>query len=667
MKRMLLLLFALPLLAQFPAGGNFPPNQPGANSCSGNINSSCSQVTGTNLSAPLARNQGGTNNTAGTTPQQFFGTSAPGSVTGNLPGDLFSDTTNHNEYQCNAPAAAVAPACTSVTAGGWTLLNTSTNSGTVTTISGSGPSWMAWNIATPTSTPVITLSGATGQTSHQVVGTCGAATTVALCLPSTADLSDVANIIQTTTACGGNLTGSFPNCNAPTPAPGAPAGNSIDAGLGVEYTGGLGITVGAGKYTINGTQYTIATKTDLTFTTADPTNPRLDVVIVDVNSAASILPGTASNPAIPPTVNSDTQLQISPSVSIPAAASTPANVSVIDTIFDEGSEWAQTYTAHIALSTNNPFRGTHSVEATAAVLNNNVKFVKPSSGTVDLANANNLTCWVYPKAKFPSGTSGSTAARYLLFYWLNGNKQFGQQYVLRDGVGGFNSATLAYQLITIPASYFGIQGIPVTTLEVQVGGLSGSATIGFYLDACTLQGGLTPPVSLTSMNAQGNYSATKTYNTNDFATLANGVSYLSLAPNTGAAPATNPTLWKPLDPAVIYGCSITNAGAVVAAGSTSTCYFPVPRQCTIVGYYVLANPVDTATIKFWKIAAGTTLPTVSNSINTSGVSLSTGGAIESTTVTDFTTKAVAFNDLMAANLTAVGGAATYVYGGVLCQ
>ncbi len=52
--------------------------------------------------------------------QQYFGTSAPGSVAGNLPGARFSDTTNHIEYYCDAPSGTAAPACTSVMIGGWT-------------------------------------------------------------------------------------------------------------------------------------------------------------------------------------------------------------------------------------------------------------------------------------------------------------------------------------------------------------------------------------------------------------------------------------------------------------------------------------------------------------------------------------------------------------------
>ena len=90
------------------------------------INPVTGQVTASHLASALPRAQGGTNNTAGNTPQLFFGTAAPGSVTGNLPGDLFSDTTNHNLYQCNATSGTSAPACTSVTSGGWTLLNSST-------------------------------------------------------------------------------------------------------------------------------------------------------------------------------------------------------------------------------------------------------------------------------------------------------------------------------------------------------------------------------------------------------------------------------------------------------------------------------------------------------------------------------------------------------------
>lgn len=70
--------------------------------------------------------------TAGTqapAPQKFFGTSAPGSIVGNLPGDTFFDTTGHVSYFCNAVPTTQAPACTSVASGQWTLSSGATTPG----------------------------------------------------------------------------------------------------------------------------------------------------------------------------------------------------------------------------------------------------------------------------------------------------------------------------------------------------------------------------------------------------------------------------------------------------------------------------------------------------------------------------------------------------------
>ena len=62
--------------------------------------------------------------TLAATAQKFFGTTAPSTgITGNLPGDLYTDTTHHQEYVCNAPSGTAAPACTAVATAGWLLLN----------------------------------------------------------------------------------------------------------------------------------------------------------------------------------------------------------------------------------------------------------------------------------------------------------------------------------------------------------------------------------------------------------------------------------------------------------------------------------------------------------------------------------------------------------------
>jgi hypothetical protein len=85
-------------------------------------------------------------------------------------------------------------------------------------------------------------------------------------------------------------------------------------------------------------------------------------------------------------------------------------------------------------------------------------------------------------------------------------------------------------------------------------------------------------------------------------------------------------------------------------------YFTVPRACTISGYDLMID-TGTITVKFMKVATGTALPTLaSNSISTNGVSISSGTAIHSTTVSDFTTTTVNAFDIMGMAITAVSGA-----------
>jgi hypothetical protein len=65
-------------------------------------------------------------------PQKFFGNGPPGVVPGNLPGDIYLDELNHQEYICSAPQAKGAPACSVVAPGDWSLLTTSSAPGGAT-------------------------------------------------------------------------------------------------------------------------------------------------------------------------------------------------------------------------------------------------------------------------------------------------------------------------------------------------------------------------------------------------------------------------------------------------------------------------------------------------------------------------------------------------------
>jgi hypothetical protein len=106
-------------------------------------------------------------------------------------------------------------------------------------------------------------------------------------------------------------------------------------------------------------------------------------------------------------------------------------------------------------------------------------------------------------------------------------------------------------------------------------------------------------------------------------------------------------------------------GSALSAASTTTDYVTVPFGCTISAYNLVVD-AGTITVKFWKVATGTAIPTSANSISTSGVGISSGTAIHSATVTDFTSTAVSANDIIAMSVTAVA-TAKYVNGVLECD
>ena len=104
-----------------------------------------------------------------------------------------------------SPSMAVSPA--QLTSGGGTAgqglvwngtsyaPTTLSGSGTVTSVAcgTSGVSWLTCSFgASPTTTPALVLGAATGQTSHQVIGTCGAATSFAPCALQASDIPSLA-------------------------------------------------------------------------------------------------------------------------------------------------------------------------------------------------------------------------------------------------------------------------------------------------------------------------------------------------------------------------------------------------------------------------------------------------------------------------------------------
>ena len=100
---------------------------------------------------------------------------------------------------------------------------------------------------------------------------------------------------------------------------------------------------------------------------------------------------------------------------------------------------------------------------------------------------------------------------------------------------------------------------------------------------------------------------------------------------------------------------VADGGGTALTTQTRALEFTVPVAMTLTGYSASCD-TGTFTVKFWKIANGTALPTVANVINTSGVGIASGTHLRSTTISDFTTAAFAAGDIVRCAITAVSGA-----------
>lgn len=140
------------------------------------------------------------------------------------------------------------------------------------------------------------------------------------------------------------------------------------------------------------------------------------------------------------------------------------------------------------------------------------------------------------------------------------------------------------------------------------------------------------------------------------------------------APVVNPF---PGATHLVPGAGTPAKGIVFVAGgpggtittSTISPTLPVAVSCSIKGYTLALASGDsgTVTVKFWKIATGSAVPTVANVISTSGLSISSGTAVASATVSDFTSVVITSGDMMVMAVTAVSGTVSTVTATLTCQ
>ena len=248
-------------------------------------------------------------------------------------------------------------------------------------------------------------------------------------------------------------------------------------------------------YNINCNHYH-SPPTTLTLSAADPTNPRIDLIIVDTNNICSVLAGTASANPVAPTVNPLSQLQVT-LIYIPAGATTPGGQTAT-TIYNENIEWTGSSNVsgvNFAYPTN-PYSGSVSTYLPSVVDGQYVQWQNGS--TLDLTD--------YPYTKFYVRLNAlpidASRTRLLISYY-NSATQVTTSFSVQNGTYGFSATTInSYQLVVLP-NYLLTGTAPITFDKIyfQLTGMPTSIQLDkIYL----LSGAVIPPQQSNSWLKNGN-------------------------------------------------------------------------------------------------------------------------------------------------------------------
>ncbi len=180
---------------------------------------------------------------------------------------------------------------------------------------------------------------------------------------------------------------------------------------------------------------------------------------------------------------------------------------------------------------------------------------------------------------------------------------------------------------------------------------SNGAAIAVTLPQCGSAGFPSGWYYWTQNRGVGTVTITPTTSTVD------GAATLALTTNQGAGlfcDGTNYYTMRGIGGGAIDAIRVVfdGGGSTITVGSVG--YRRLPVACTAVGWsFVAVGSSPTATIDIWRVATGTALPTVANTIMGTKPALATGNALKSTTLTGWNPTAFSADDILGFNVDAV--------------
>jgi hypothetical protein len=238
----------------------------------------------------------------------------------------------------------------------------------------------------------------------------------------------------------------------------------------------------------------------LTLTTADATNPRIDLFILQIlfdgngipnGMEADFITGTPSATPSKPQINPQTQIELT-QVLVPALSTTPTLTD--EMVYDENIEWTGTSsgtgTANFA-SAVNPYVGSVSVETTNI---QNGFYIQFNNGSeIDITDYQTIGFFLALKASMGAGQN-------ITLQFLDASfNPIGRTTFLT-----FDKSVTTYQFIALSLS-----SIPFTSnlfqyIRFYFVRTGGSPTYsGYFLDLVKLEGGINPPVQFGTFLSLG--------------------------------------------------------------------------------------------------------------------------------------------------------------------
>lgn len=267
--------------------------------------------------------------------------------------------------------------------------------------------------------------------------------------------------------------------------------NGIVWGGRVSWVELLTFSVQSVIYYIYATLCKILSTSFVTLDPADPDNPRIDVIAVDITSTVVVVKGTpAANPQRP-TIDPETQIYLT-HILIPAGATEPEDITN-NIIYDENTEWAGVGTG-VAVDFDDvsvPFHGSKC--ASAGSIDNNDTIVFTTGTPVDITNFPDVIMYILLKASM-------TPQHNLYLSWMRSGVIVSTEVVLPVS----KSNVITWQNITIQMSAFTWSQSTVDALRLRWS-KSGSnvAHNGFYLDLIKLESGIIQQVVSNSIVLTG--------------------------------------------------------------------------------------------------------------------------------------------------------------------